>query len=98
MNEIEEVGRPESFKTKMARDPSEMILENSMREIEEDQARHQAMLAEMQAVMPEHQKFLGLMEDRQQARLKIADTVCDIASFEILAKSQKDPVLETIGT
>ena len=50
------------------------------------------MLAKMQAAMPDHQKFLGLMEDRQQTREKIAEMERDIASFEILAKSQKDPV------
>lgn len=92
LDEIDEVGRMDSFKTKMAADPSEMILEKSMREIEDDQAEHQSMLAEMQAAMPDHQKFLGLMEDRQQARLKIAQMERDIASFEILAKSQKEPV------
>ena len=38
MDEIDELGRMDSFKTQMAADPSEMILEKSMREIEEDQS------------------------------------------------------------
>ena len=42
--------------------------------------------------MPEHQKFLSLVEERNEARKAIAEMDQNISAFEILAKSQKDPV------
>jgi capsular exopolysaccharide synthesis family protein len=42
--------------------------------------------------MPDHQKYLGLLEDRQQARQKIAEMERSIESFKTLVKTQKDPV------
>ena len=76
----------------MAENPTEMILDQYRREIEDDTAHHQELLAQLQESMPEHQKFLSMTEDRQQVRQKIAEMERNIASFEILAKSQKDPV------
>ena len=48
----------------MAENPTEMILEQYRREIEDDKEQHQAVLAQMQESMPEHQKFLSMIEDR----------------------------------
>ena len=89
MDEIDEL---KSIKTVMAENPTEMILDQYRREIEDDKAHHQELLAQLQESMPEHQKFLSMTEDRNQIRQKIAEMERNIASFEILAKSQKDPV------
>lgn len=89
MDELDEL---KSMKTAMAENPTEMILDQYRREIEDDKAHHQELLAQLQESMPEHQKFLSMTEDRNQIRQKIAEMERNIASFEILAKSQKDPV------
>jgi capsular exopolysaccharide synthesis family protein len=89
MDEIDEL---RSIKTRMADNPTEMILDQYQREIEDDKAQHQAVLAQMQESMPDHQKFLSMVEDRNQTRQTIAEMERNIASFDILAKSQKDPV------
>ena len=89
MDELDEL---KSIKTEMAENPTEMILDQYRREIEDDKAHHQELLAQLQESMPEHQKFLSMTEDRNQIRQKIAEMERNIASFEILAKSQKDPV------
>jgi polysaccharide biosynthesis transport protein len=89
MDELDEL---KSMKTTMAENPTEMILDQYHREIENDKAHHQELLAQLQESMPEHQKFLSMTEDRNQIRQKIAEMERNIASFEILAKSQKDPV------
>lgn len=80
-------------KLTMAADPNEMLLEQQRAEIEDDQAQLQDLLARIQQTMPEQQRFLELMQDRHQTSAKIAKMEQDIASFEILAKSQNEPVV-----
>ena len=89
---LDELDELKSMKTAMAENPTEMILDQYHRELEDDKAHHQELLTQLQESMPEHQKFLSMTEDRQQIRSKIAEMERNIASFEILAKSQKDPV------
>src|SRR5208282_2395563 len=89
MNELDEL---RSLKTQMAENPTEMILDQYQREVEDDRAQLQAVLAQMQESMPDHQKFLSMVEDRHQTRQSITEMERNIASFELLASSQKDPV------
>jgi capsular exopolysaccharide synthesis family protein len=90
MNEIDEL---KSIKTEMAENPTEMILDQYRRELEDDKAQHQAVLTQMQDSMPEHQRFLSMVEDRKQAQLKLAEMQRNIDAFEILKKSLKEPVV-----
>jgi capsular exopolysaccharide synthesis family protein len=92
MDEIEAVGQAQPFKAQMSGDPGQMITERMMQEIRDDQDQQQEMLARIQEAMPDHQKYLGLLEDRQQARQKIAEMERSIESFKTLVKTQKDPV------
>jgi capsular exopolysaccharide synthesis family protein len=46
----------------------------------------------MQESMPDHQKFLAMVEDRNRSRQALADMEHNIDSFDLLARSQKDPV------
>ena len=46
----------------------------------------------MQASMPAHQKFLSLVEERNETRKAIAEMDQNISDFDILSKSQKNPV------
>lgn len=89
MDELDEL---RSLKTQMAENPTEMILDQYQREVEDDRAQLQAVLAQMQESMPDHQKFLSMVEDRHQTRQSITEMERNIASFELLASSQKDPV------
>ncbi len=89
MDELDEL---RSLKTQMAENPTEMTLDRYEREIEDDKAQQQAVLAQMQESMPDHQKFLSMVEDRHQTRQCITEMERNIASFELLASSQKDPV------
>lgn len=89
---LDEIDDLKSVKTEMASDPTKMILEQYERQTKDDRAQLQAVMDEMQDSMPEHQKFLSMVEDRKQVQLKIADMQRKIDEFEILKKSQRDPV------
>ena len=89
LNELDDL---RSLKTQMADSPAELLADQYQREIEDEKAQHQAVLAQMQESMPEHQRFLSMVEDRNHTRQRIAEMERSIASFEILASSQKDPV------
>lgn len=95
MTEIEmlqELRQAPPEKLTMAADPNQMLLERQMAEIDDDKAQLQDLLGRIQQAMPQQQKFLELMQDRQQTSAKIAKMEQDIASFEILARSQNEPV------
>jgi capsular exopolysaccharide synthesis family protein len=89
---MDELGELRSLKTKMAPNPTAMILERYSQEIEDDKVQHEAILAKMQESMPGHQKFLSLIDERNTARQAISEMDKNIAAFEILAKSQRRPV------
>ncbi len=95
LNEImDELDELKSFKTQMAENPTEMILGQYEREIEDDKAQLQTVLEKLQESMPGHQKFLSMVEDRNRCRQALAEMEHNIASFELLARSQlaKGPV------
>ena len=93
LNEIlDEIDELKSLKTQMAETPTQVILDQAQREIEDDRAQHQAVLAQMQDSMPEHQRFTTMMEERNRTRQLMAEVERNIANFEILARSQKEPV------
>ncbi len=89
MDELDEL---RSLKTQMADNPTELILNQYQREVEDDKAQLQEVLVKMQESMPDHQKFLSMVEDRNRSRQALAEMEHNIASFELLARSQKDPV------
>ena len=45
-----------------------MILEQYNRELDADQEEHDKLLAEMQESIPEHQKILTMLKDREERR------------------------------
>jgi succinoglycan biosynthesis transport protein ExoP len=89
MHELKELS---SMKTKMAGSPTEMILEHHRREVEDTTAQLEEALARMQESMPDHQRFLSLLEDRNQLRQRIAVAEHNLATFDILAESEREPV------
>jgi capsular exopolysaccharide synthesis family protein len=99
MDAIDEIDDSFATKTKMAADPTEMIQESLQRDVESRQAQQQEMLARMQKAMPDHQKFLYLMEDHASIRKQIDDMTGKLQAFEILAESQAaNPPVKVVGS
>lgn len=79
-------------KSKMAADPTEMIHDTLQRDLETAQGRRVELLENLRKAMPDHQKFLTLMEERDDLRKRIAEMQKNLSAFELLAKSQEPPV------
>jgi len=79
-------------KQKMASDPSKMIAETMERELDEMRGRRGELLGRIRETMPEIQKHLGLIEQRDGLKKRISEMERELASFELLSKSQKPPV------
>ncbi|MDG3007588.1 exopolysaccharide transport family protein [Paludisphaera mucosa] len=93
LDEIDELGASYTKSNgKMAADPTEMIHDSLQREVDAADGRRQELLVRLQKAMPDHQKFLTLMDERGALRKRIAEMEHDLASFELLAKSQGQPV------
>jgi succinoglycan biosynthesis transport protein ExoP len=99
MNNIEEIDDAFAAKTQMAADPTELIHESLQRDVETRQAQQQEMLTRLQKAMPDHQKYLYLLEDHASIRKQIDDMTGKLQAFEILAKSQEaNPPVKVLGT
>jgi polysaccharide biosynthesis transport protein len=75
-------------------DPSEMLVDQMRREIQADEQTAEALLKELQESMPDHQKFLDTLEERNQKVTRIAVLQEKLSNFETLSRSQsqKSPV------
>ncbi|WP_210420352.1 GumC family protein [Aquisphaera giovannonii] len=90
MEEIRELKVPE--KVELARNPTQMILDHFQGRVEEDRANQQEALARMQDSLPEYQKFLAMQKRRDELAAKVDEMDRNIVSFDILTRSQNDPV------
>jgi succinoglycan biosynthesis transport protein ExoP len=61
-------------------------------EIQADENITKALLKELQESMPEHQRFLTMLEERKQKVERIATMQEKLSDFDILSKSQKNPI------
>jgi succinoglycan biosynthesis transport protein ExoP len=84
LDEIEEL---RSVKTEMAGSPSEMLIEQYNREIENDRNEHEKLLSKMQDSIPDHQRVLALLRDREEKARQVARAEEKLADFEILKNS-----------
>jgi succinoglycan biosynthesis transport protein ExoP len=73
-------------------DPTETLATQLREEIQADERTAQALLKELQESMPKHQEFLNDLEERQQKRERIGTMQEKLANFDILTRSQKNPV------
>ena len=76
-----------------AAEPLQAMTQSMDEQIKALEQGEQALLARFQESMPEHQKHLNDLEEKQMLRERIADMQTKLSEFDILAKSQKDPVL-----
>src|SRR5437899_785662 len=73
-------------------DPSEVIVAQMREEIRNDEATAQALLKERQESMPEHQRFLNYLDEREHKSAQIRTMQDQLSKFDILSRSQKTPV------
>jgi capsular exopolysaccharide synthesis family protein len=83
LDDIEEL---RAVKTELAATPTEMILEQYNRELEADKQEHEQLLAKMQDSIPEYQRVMGLLKDRDEKAKEIARTEGKLAEFGILRR------------
>ena len=81
LDELEEL---RSFRTERLRTPIEMILEQQNRELEADREEHEKLQVEMQKSIPEHQRILSLLKDREEKSKQILRMEDRIMEFGIL--------------
>ena len=84
---LDELERLRSVKTEMAASPTEMLIEQYNREIENDRIEHEKLLGKMQDAIPDHQRVLALLHDREEKARQVASAEEKLADFEILKQS-----------
>jgi capsular exopolysaccharide synthesis family protein len=72
--------------------PAEAIVAQLQREIESNEEKAQALLKELQESMPEHQRYLNWLDERKEKAEQIRTMQDKLSNFEILSRSQKNPV------
>jgi polysaccharide biosynthesis transport protein len=83
LDELEEL---HSFKKEKLSTPTELILEQCNRELEADREEHDKLLAEMQKSIPEHQRILAMLKDREDRREQIIRLKDRLIEFAILRR------------
>jgi polysaccharide biosynthesis transport protein len=75
-----------------AADPYEALMEATRAEIQADERTAKALLAELQASMPDHQEFLDMLDQQKQMVERIATMQTKLSDFEFVSRSMKNPV------
>ncbi len=84
LDELEELKSQQSFKKKQLSTPTEMIIEQYNREMDADRQEHGKLLAEMQKSIPEHQRILSMLKDREEREKQIVRMTDRLMEFDIL--------------
>ena len=84
LDEIEELS---AFRPKQAGSPTEMILEQYRTELDADKEQHDKLLARLQESMPEHQRVLTLLRDREDKAKQISGMEERLIEFEIVKEN-----------
>jgi capsular exopolysaccharide synthesis family protein len=73
-------------------DPYEALVGQLRDEIRSDEEIARTLLRELQGSMTEHQRFLNHLEEREQKSAQIRTMQDKLQNFDILSRSQKNPV------
>ncbi len=73
-------------------DPSELLTQSLAADIEASRRAAGGLLKQVHESMPEHQRFLGLLDDRKDKLERIGALEARLGEFEIMANSQNEPV------
>ncbi|MFO0953867.1 MAG: polysaccharide biosynthesis tyrosine autokinase [Isosphaeraceae bacterium] len=90
MNQLNEL---RNLPREAALDPSDMLVASMRDEIAAAEKDAKTLLAQLKESMPEHQKFLALQDEREATLKRIYDLQTKISEFDMLAQSQKPPVV-----
>jgi polysaccharide biosynthesis transport protein len=81
---LDELDELSSFRKERLSTPTEMILDQYNREMDADREDHEKLLAEMQQSIPEHQRILGMLHDRDERSKQIVRMEERMMEFGIL--------------
>jgi capsular exopolysaccharide synthesis family protein len=84
---LDELDELRSFRKERLSTPTEAILEQQNRELEADREEHEKLLAEMKKSIPEHQKVLSLLRDKEDRSKQIVHMEERMMEFGILRQS-----------
>jgi len=84
---LDELEKLRSIKTEMPASPTEMLIEQYNREIENDRIEQDKLLAKMQDSIPDYQSIMAKLHDREEKASQIAKAEEKLADFEILKQS-----------
>jgi capsular exopolysaccharide synthesis family protein len=91
---IDSINRIRSARAETAAsvDPYEALVGQLREEIRSDEETAKALLRELQGSMTEHQRFLNYLDEREQKAAQIRTMQDKLQNFDILSRSQKNPV------
>jgi capsular exopolysaccharide synthesis family protein len=84
MDEMQEL---REFKKQEFATPTEMILEQHRAELEADREEHQKLLTKMQDSIPEYQRIMAKLKERDERARQIAEMEKNLLKFGILRQS-----------
>jgi capsular exopolysaccharide synthesis family protein len=84
---LDKLEKLRSVKTDMASGPTDMLIEQYNREIENDRVEHENLLGKMQDSVPEHQRVLAKLRDRDEKAKQVAACEEKLALFDIVKRS-----------
>jgi capsular exopolysaccharide synthesis family protein len=84
---LDELEQLRSIRTEMAESPTDMLIEQYNREIENDRIEHEKLRTKMQESIPDHQRVLALLHDREEKARQVARAQDKLAEFEIVKRS-----------
>ncbi|MFI5456868.1 MAG: polysaccharide biosynthesis tyrosine autokinase [Isosphaerales bacterium] len=81
---MDELAELQSVRKEKLSTPTEMILGQYQRELEADREYHDQLLVKMQDSIPEHQRIVALLKDREEKSKQIVRMEDKLAEFAIL--------------
>jgi capsular exopolysaccharide synthesis family protein len=84
---LDELDKLRAVPTEMASSPTEMLIDQYNREIENDRLEHEKLLGKMQDSIPDHQRILALLHDREEKARQVAHAEEKLADYETVKQS-----------
>ncbi len=84
---LDELDELKNIRTDVSLNPTELILEQFEQDVEADKREHARLLREMRESLPEHQKVLDLIKDREEKARRISEMEVRLAEFRLLSNS-----------
>ncbi len=84
---LDEIEALRSAKSALPQAPTDLILNQYQSELDADKEVHEELLAKMQAGIPEHQRILGLLHDREEKAKQCTRMEEKLGDFGILKQS-----------